>query len=134
MKFELYIELAGIVHFAIACANFVAFRRFHYRESLAPAPEIVRQVFVVQNVFVVLTVIGLGVLCLVFPRDLAGSTALGRALSAFLAVFWGLRLALQLFYYSAAKRREYPVWDALFVIAFVYLAGVFSLAAIKGFF
>jgi len=130
-RLERWIQLAGLVQLGIASANIVAARLFRYRESLASVPLVVRNVFVVQNAFIVLILIGISLLCLVFPADLAGRTALGRAISGFLAVFWALRLAAQLFYYSAAKKRDYPIWNVLFILVFVYLTIVFALAALR---
>jgi hypothetical protein len=80
----------------------------------------------------VLVVLGAAALCFAFPRELAGGSPLGRSLSAFLAVFWGLRLAIQLFAYDRALRRARPVFDALFLAGFAYLTGVFTAAALLG--
>jgi hypothetical protein len=91
----------------------------------------VRQVFWVQNAFIVLTLIGTSLLCFVFPAELARGAGLGRAFSGFLAVFWGLRLAVQLLYYSPAKRRQYRAFDVLFILAFAYLTVVFAMAALR---
>src|SRR5262245_24387708 len=101
-----------------------------YPEALAPVPESVQQVFWVQNVFIVLIVVGISAACFVYPADLARGVGLGRGLSGFLAVFWGLRLGVQFFYYSREKRRDYRYIDVLFLVTFVYLTGVFALAAL----
>ncbi|HVK12942.1 MAG TPA: hypothetical protein VM597_29585 [Gemmataceae bacterium] len=53
----------------------------------------------------------------------------GRGLSGFLAVFWGLRLGVQLFFYSPDERRRYRHLDRLFLVTFLYLTGVFAAAA-----
>ena len=46
-----------------------------------------------------------------------------------LAVFWGLRLGVQLFFYSPDERRRYRHLDRLFLVTFLYLTGVFAAAA-----
>jgi len=43
----------------------------------------------------------------------------GRGLSGFLAVFWGLRLGVQLFFYSPDERRRYRHLDRLFLVTFL---------------
>ena len=55
---------------------------------------------------------------------------LGRALSGFLAVFWGLRLLVQLFYYDPNLRRANRLADMVFILCFVYLASIFSIATL----
>ncbi len=120
---------AGGLQLLIASANFPAAGMFRYRESLRAVPAHVAEVFWVQNVFIVLTVVAAAGLCFAFPGDLAGGTRLGRALSGFLAVFWAVRLGFQLFFYDRAMRRQYRAFDVLFVAAFAYLVTVFAVAA-----
>jgi alginate O-acetyltransferase complex protein AlgI len=127
-----YLWAAGVLQLLVASANVFAVRMFGYRETLASVPKHVAQVFVVQNVFIVLTVVGTAGLCFVFPDDLSGGSILGRRLSAFLALFWGIRLLFQLFYYDREVRRRHRVLDALFVLAFAYLTAVFAIAATAG--
>ena len=129
---EPLIQIAGLCQLGVASANCFAVRLFRYRAALAPVPETVRQVFWVQNVFIVMTVLGVSFLCLAFPAELARGTGLGRAVSGFFALFWGLRLGVQVFYYSRTKRRQYPVLDLVFVMTFLYLTGVFVVAALRG--
>ena len=128
MDLEPYLRAAAVVQLAIASANLVAVRLFRYRDSLADVPTAVRQVFWVQNLFIVVTLVGISALCLAVPGEFA-TTSIGRGLSAFLACFWGLRLAVQLFYYSPSQRREHRALDVSFVIAFVYLTVLFAIAA-----
>ena len=118
--------IAGLMHFGIASANFFAIRMFRYREALEPVPESVRQVFWVQNGFIVITVAGMGIAWLLYPAELASGTGLGLGLCIFLALFWSFRLITQLVYYSPAKRREHRFFDILFLLVFVYLTGLFS--------
>ena len=90
----------------------------------------VREVFFVQNAYIMATVATFGVLCLRFAPDLAGRTPLGRFLSGFLAVFWGARIAIQLFVYDRDVKRRRPVADLAFLATFVYLCGLFAAAAL----
>jgi hypothetical protein len=124
------IVIAGVLQLGVASANFVAVRMLRYPEALAAVPESVRQVFWVQNAFIVVTVVGIGAACFVYPAELLRGAGLGRGLSGFLALFWGLRLGVQLLYYSRDKRRQYPFLDMLFLFTFVYLTGVFAMAAL----
>jgi hypothetical protein len=128
MTLEHGLQLAGILQLAIASANLVAIRMFRYRQGLAAAPEVIRQVFWVQNVFLVLVLVGFSLLCLLLPTELTGGDVLGRAVCGFLAIFWLLRLIAQFAWYSPEKRRQYWTLNAVFVAAFVYLVGIFAFA------
>ena len=127
---ESLIVIAGVLQLGVASANFFAVRMLRYPEALAAVAESVRQVFWVQNVFIVVVVVGLSLGCFIYPQELARGPGLGRSMSGFMAIFWGLRLGVQLFYYSPDKRRQYPLFDAMFLATFVYLTGVFAAAAI----
>jgi alginate O-acetyltransferase complex protein AlgI len=122
---------AGALHLLIASANFFAARKFRYRENLAQVTPIVRQVFVVQNVYIVLLLCGLSCLCFGFAHDLAGGSPLGRTLSGFLALFWGLRLLLQLCYYDAELKRQHHGFNLAFLLAESYLTVVFVIATLS---
>jgi hypothetical protein len=123
---------AGVLHFLVASANFFAAHKFQYRQNLAQVTPVVRQVFIVQNVYIVLVLTALGLLCFGFAPDLAGRSLLGRLLSGFLAVFWGLRLLIQLFFYDTQLKKQHRFLNVVFLVAFGYLAGIFALAAGNG--
>ena len=105
--------------------------RLQYRKNLAGASEIVRQVFYVHAAYIVLVVLGFAALSLLFPDELVSGRPLGRFLSTFLAVFWLLRVPIQLFYYPAEIRRQNRLADVIFTVAFAFLALVFGLAATR---
>jgi len=125
-----WLWIAGVVQLLIASANFFAPRLLHYRENLAKVSPMVREVFIVQNAYIVLVLLGNAGLCFCFTEELAGDSLLGRSLSGFLALFWGMRLPIQLFFYDPEAKRRYPVFNLLFLLAFVYLTGVFAVAVL----
>ncbi|HUK87595.1 MAG TPA: hypothetical protein VLT85_08020 [Terriglobales bacterium] len=124
-----WLWLAGAIHAGIVLANFALPAKLRVREGIAPLPRFLRQVFVVHWVYIVLTVALFGALCFLFPRELAGATPLGRFLSGFLALFWGLRMVLQIFYYDAGVRRQNRVLDFLYLAGLCALVGIFGAAA-----
>ena len=126
-----WIQVAGAVQLAIGLANLPLAIRLRYRKNLAGASPIVREVFYVHAGYIVLVVLGFAALSLLFPMDLAGGRPLGRFLSGFLAVFWLLRVPIQLFYYPAEIRRQNRFADVVFIVAFAFLAVVFGLAATR---
>ena len=131
LSLSAWIQVAGAVQLAIGLANLPLAIRLQYRRNLAGASEIVRQVFYVHAAYIVLVVFGFAALSLLFPTDLASGRPLGRFLSTFLAIFWLLRVPIQLFYYPTEIRRQNQLADVIFTVAFAFLAVVFGLAATR---
>ena len=131
LSLSAWIQVAGAVQLAIGLANLPLASRLQYRKNLAGASEIVRQVFYVHAAYIVLVVLGFAALSLLFPTELVSGRPLGRFLSTFLAIFWLLRVPIQLFYYPVEIRRQNRLADVIFTVAFVFLALVFGLAATR---
>ncbi|HEV7403123.1 MAG TPA: hypothetical protein VGO11_09365 [Chthoniobacteraceae bacterium] len=129
--YNLLTSLAGAGLLAIALANFFAPRMLKYGENLARVSPIVRQIFLVHSAYIVAVLLGQAALCFAFPEELAGRSALGRALSAFFALFWLTRFVLQAGYYDRAAKGEHPRLNLLFLAAFLFLGCVFALLAIR---
>lgn len=126
-----YIQIAGVIQLVIASANIVLPKKLEYGANIARMSNICRQVFVVHSIYIGGLLVALGALCLAFAPDLAGASPLGRSLTVFLAVFWGARIFIQLFYYDATVKRENPLGHIFFLTLFVFLTGVFTLTALE---
>ena len=131
LSISAWVQIAGAVQLAIGLANLPLATRLQYRKNLAGASEIVRQVFYVHAAYIVLVVLGFAALALLFPAELSSGRPIGRFLSAFLALFWLLRVPIQLFYYPVEIRRQNRLADVIFIVAFAFLAVVFGLAATR---
>jgi hypothetical protein len=131
LPLSVWIQIAGAVQLAIGLANLPLASRLQYRKNLAGASEIVRQVFYVHAAYIVLVVLGFAALSLLFPTELVSGRPLGRFLSTFLAIFWLLRVPIQLFYYPVEIRRQNRLADVILIVAFAFLAIVFGLAAAR---
>lgn len=82
-----FIYVAGALHLVVASANVFAFGKFRYREYLRNVPLVVRQVFWVQNTYIMLVQVGFALLCFFFASELTSGRSLGQTLAGFLAVF-----------------------------------------------
>jgi hypothetical protein len=122
---------AGAVHVGIIAANVPLPGRLRVREQLAGVPRFFRQIFYVHWLYIVIVLGMFAALCFGFAPDLAGATAMGRFVSAFMAAFWLLRIGLQIFYYDREIRRQNRVLDALYVVSLVVLVLVFGTAALR---
>ena len=121
---------AGAVQLLILGANFVLPKKLSCRENLARVSPMIREVFIVHWVYIVLVLGIFASLSFWFAPELAGASRLGRYLSAVIAVFWLLRVPIQLFFYDSELRRLNRFGDVVFLIAFSYLGVVFSVAAL----
>lgn len=121
---------AGAVQLVIIAANFVLPKKLRCRENLARVSPMIREVFIVHWVYIVLVLGIFTSLSFWFAPELAGATRLGRYLSAAIAVFWLLRVPIQIFFYDHELRKQNRLGDVIFLLAFSYLGVVFSVAAL----
>jgi hypothetical protein len=122
---------AGVAHVGIIAANVPLPGRLRVRERLAGIPRFLRQIFYVHWIYIVIVLGMFTAVCFGFAPELAGGSALGRFLSAFMAGFWLLRIALQVLYYDREVRRENRGLDLPYVLTLALLVSVFGLAALR---
>jgi hypothetical protein len=130
-RIEIHLWVAALLQWLIAASNVFAARMFAYRENIARLTPFVREVFIVQNIYIMATVVMFGIVCVAFTPDLAGGSALGRFLSGFLALFWGGRVVIQLLFYDKDVKRSRPFANFVFLTAFIYLCVVFAVAFLR---
>lgn len=125
-----YVWVAGGVHLALVVAGIFLPAELRFRENLAKVSPIIRQLFLVHSVYISTLLLVFGMLCFFFAPELAGGSRLGTFLSGYLAIFWAARVLIQLLYYDPALKREHPFANLAFLLGFVYLSGVFGIAAL----
>ncbi len=125
---EIGLRVAGLVLCGLVTANFVAAKRWDYAGNLEGADTIVRQIFHVHCAYIVAIISALAVLCIGWPQLLL-QDGMGRALSGFFALFWGSRVIVQMTYYDKGLRRQDRGWDVFFLLVFLFLTAIFTLAA-----
>jgi len=129
MNLETHLRVAGVLLLLLAAVNTLLPKELGWRADLAKLSLVNRQIFLVHGAFIVLTVVLFGLLSLCFAAELAAPSPLARAVLGGLALFWGLRLATQLFIYDRSLWRGHRRNTAVHVVAvllWVYLAGVFG--------
>jgi hypothetical protein len=125
-----WLWVAGAVQLVIIAANIVLPKKLSCRENLERVSPMIREVFIVHWVYIVLVLGIFASLSLWFAPELAGASRLGRYLSAVIAVFWLLRVPIQLFFYDRGLRKQNRFGDVIFLLAFSYLGVVFGIAAL----
>lgn len=126
-----FIRGAGAVQLAIVAANVLLPRRLATSTYLPRLSRILRQIFIVHWLYIGFVLVIFGTLSLLFAPELAGASPLGQGLSLFLALFWAIRVWLQLFYYDRTFMRENRGGHLAMTLAALYLTGVFSAAALR---
>jgi hypothetical protein len=125
-----WLWMAGAIQLAIIAANFALPKRLRCRENLVKVSPMIREVFVVHWLYIVLVLGIFTTLCFWFAPELAGGSRLGRFLSLAMAIFWLLRVPIQLFFYDREIRRQNRLADVAFLLTFSYLGIVFGAAAL----
>jgi len=121
---------AGGVQLAILAANFVVPGKLHCRENLERVSPMIRSVFVVHWIYILLMLATFSALCFWFAPELAGGSRLGHFLSAAIALFWLLRIPIQLFVYDRELRRRHRLGDIAMLFALSFVVLVFGAAAL----
>ena len=120
------VQLAGVALLALALSNVFAYEKLGWSEELVRCGRFFGQVFKVHTWFIVLTLIAMGAACLGATTELInGETSIAKGAVWFMALFWGSRVLLHVFYYDKKLIRENVWWNLLFLSTFVYLSTVF---------
>ena len=102
--------------------------------ELAKLAPLTRQLVWVHGAFIVLVIIGFGMLSLAMPAELAAGTWLARGVCGFIALFWLARLGVQFFVFDAKPYLQTTLLKAGYhglTAIFLYHAVVYSLGALR---
>lgn len=92
------IECAGLGQLCVLVASALVPLRLDWIGTFASLPKLHRQMYWTYGGYIVLAIIGNGVISIFNASELASGSLLARSLCAYFAVFWGLRLSLQCFF------------------------------------
>jgi hypothetical protein len=128
---ELLILVGGVLHFGILLASALVPKVLDWRASLGKLDRLSRQLVWVHGAFIVLVIVGFGLISVSYPADLAAGSPLARGMCLFIAVFWGLRLLVQFFVFDAKPFLTTPLLRTGYrglTVVFSYLVCVYSWA------
>jgi hypothetical protein len=130
----LLLRIAGVLHLGLMSAGLLMPRMVSMRSHLATLPPFLRQLFWVYYAFIGVCLAGFSAITIVFAPTLAAGGGLARALCAFLAIFWTLRLIAGTFVFDLGpylttrpRRLGYHAIN----IVFAYLPVVYGIAALR---
>ena len=135
LNLTLLLQIAGVLHLGLMCAGLLMPRVVNMRQHLATLPPFIRQLFWVYYSFIALCLASFCVITIAFADTLASGSNLARALCAFFAIFWTVRLFAATFVFDMKpyltdgyRRLGYHAIN----IVFAYLPIVYAWAAWKG--
>lgn len=124
---------AGLGHFGILAASALVPFRLDWRRELAGLSRLHRQMYWVYGGYVVLAIVAFGLITLLHADELAASGGLARAFCGYVAVFWGVRLALQAVFDVDAHLTTW--WLRLgyrgLTVMFIFFTAVYGWAALR---
>jgi hypothetical protein len=90
------IFLAGLAHLGILIASSLVPFRLSWRKELAVLSLLHRQMYWTYGGYVVLSIVAFAFISIVNADELASGSSLARGFCFYVAVFWGIRVGLQL--------------------------------------
>ena len=125
--------VAGLLHLAITSAGLVMTLVLDWRHSLSPLCALTRHIIWTHGAFVLLTIIAFGVISLSLPGRLVSGDPIARAVCAFIAAFWSLRLFIGVFFFDAKPHLSNVPLKVCYhglTVVFVYFVFAYGAAAI----
>ena len=134
VSLSLLLQIAGVLHLGLMAAGLLMPRVVNMRAHLVNLPSFIRQLFWVYYTFIAVCLVSFSAITVAFADTLAAGGPLARALCAFFAVFWTLRLIVATFVFDLRpylttdyRRLGYHATN----LVFTYLPVVYALAALQ---
>jgi hypothetical protein len=89
------IFMAGVGQLAVLIASALVPFRLNWRGELQCLSRLHRQMYWVYGAYIMLSIVAFAALSIFNSRELASGSPLARGVCAYVAVFWGIRVALQ---------------------------------------
>lgn len=130
---QLHVKIIGVLLVALALIHIIFPKYFNWKNELSALSLINKQMMVFHTLFIALTVLFMGLLCLSSSIDLM-VTALGKKISLGFGLFWTVRLFIQFFGYSnnlwRGKKFETAI-HIVFSILWTYFSIIFMWIALS---
>lgn len=134
-QLTLLLQFAGLTHLGLICAGALMPRAVKLRTHLAALPPFIRRLFWVYYAFIGLCLVSFGLITVVFAGTLAAGGDLARALCAFFAAFWTVRLLAAAFVFDVRPYLTNTLWRLGYFatnIVFAFLPVIYAWAALNG--
>ena len=131
---EYLILIGGVLHFFTLLASAMVPKTLDWKGDLAKLMPFLRTLFWVYGAFIVLTIFAFGLLSVLYPKELASGAGLARGLCAVIAIFWGVRLVVQLFVFDASEFLTtwyFKLGYHVLTVTFIYQTAAYGYCAFK---
>ena len=121
---SLALWLAGAGHFCVLIASFQVPYRLRWKDDLAKLTSFNRKLMWVHGGVAVYTIVSFGVLTLLLHDEMLRGERPALALTAFIGIYWLLRVVVDFTYYEHAdwpKGRAFVAGHVLLNMLFVFL-------------
>lgn len=128
---ELALRGAGAGHLALCVGSLFIPSALGWKQGLATAPTLIRQMFWVYAAYVLGFHLCFGLIGLFGTQLLLDGSPLAALVCGFVCVYWAARLAVQFLYFDRKAMPQAPVHrfgEVALVLAFASFAGVFGWA------
>jgi hypothetical protein len=128
----LFLIIAGLGQIGLGLASLAVPKVLKWEKELARMKPITRQIYTTYAVYIWAINLSFGFLSLLRPEWLLDPHPLARAVSGFIAVYWGARLLIQFFYYDRSIRPPGAFWvlaEWMLVALFTYLTALYGYLA-----
>jgi hypothetical protein len=98
---ENLIFIGGILHWGTLLGSAQVPIELRFREELPKLPPLLQHWILVAGGYVVLDIIGFGLISVCCAQQLASGSLLARAICGFIAFFWFIRILIGLFLFDA---------------------------------
>lgn len=129
------LQIAGVLHLGLICAGLLMPRVVNMRVHLAALPTFLQRLFWVYYSFIAFCLVSFGLVSFIFAGTLAAGGGLARAVCAFLAVFWTIRLIAAMFIFDVRPYLTNVFWRLGYAatnVVFISLPVIYALASWKG--
>jgi len=135
INLTLALQVAGLLHLGLMCAGLLMPKSVNLRTHIASLPQFIRRLFWVYYTFIAFCLVSFGVITFGLADTLSAGGNLARAVCAFLAVFWTIRLVVAAFVFDVRPYLTNTAWRIGYHatnLVFIYLPVVYAWAALKG--
>lgn len=131
MRIETLIEVAGAGQLLLATGSLAIPTILGWRDELRRLTPLTRQVFWTYSGYILATNVALGLVSLLDSAALLGGTSLAGYVTAFAALYWGVRLIIQFVAYdrTVVASVALRLAETMLVALFGFLTLVYSAAA-----
>ena len=123
----------GIAHLCVLVASALVPFRLNWRKDLQSLSHLHRQMYWAYGGYVVLSIIAFALISLLNAKELAEGSGLARGFCLYVAVFWGVRVALQAVFDVKSHLTAWWLWFGYLglTVLFVYFTILYGWASLR---